>query len=85
METDPDVRISGTYKDYHTLLTKKAKISPKHTAKLQGKIHSSYKQGQRIFPVQSRRFSLSNLTFNHSIKNNSKESINKICWSISNL
>ena len=22
METDPDIRISGTYKDYHTLLTK---------------------------------------------------------------
>ena len=25
METDPDVRISGTYKDYHTLLTKSLK------------------------------------------------------------
>ena len=25
METDPDVRISGTYKDYHTLLTKRLK------------------------------------------------------------
>ena len=23
METDPDVRISATYKDYHTLLTKR--------------------------------------------------------------
>ena len=25
VETDPDVRISGTYKDYHTLLTKRLK------------------------------------------------------------
>ena len=25
LETDPDVRISGTYKDYHTLLTKRLK------------------------------------------------------------
>ena len=25
LETDPDVRISGTYKDYHTLLRKKLK------------------------------------------------------------
>ena len=25
METDPDVRISGTYKDYHTQLTKRLK------------------------------------------------------------
>ena len=25
METNPDVRISGTYKDYHTLLTKRLK------------------------------------------------------------
>ena len=25
LETDPDIKISGTYKDYHTLLTKKLK------------------------------------------------------------
>ena len=25
LDTDPDVRISGTYKDYHTLLTKRLK------------------------------------------------------------
>ena len=25
LETDPDVRISGTYKDHHTLLTKRVK------------------------------------------------------------
>ena len=43
-------------------------------------MHSPYKQRWRILPVQSRRFSLSNLTFNHSIKNKFKQSINKICY-----
>ena len=28
VETNPDVRISGTYKDYHTLLTKRLKYLP---------------------------------------------------------
>ena len=42
-------------------------------------MHSSHKQGQGIFPVQSRRFSLSNLTINYSIENQFKESINKLC------
>ena len=46
---------------------------------------SPYKQGQRIFPVQSWRLSLSNLTFNHSTKNKFKKSINKICSPTSNL
>ena len=64
LETDPDVRISGTYKDYHTLLTKKVKISPKHATELQGKMHSPYKQTQRILPVQSRNlvYLISSLT-----------------------
>ena len=44
LETYPDTRISGTYKDYHTLLTKRLKISAKHTTKFQGKMHSPYKQ-----------------------------------------
>ena len=33
MEADLDVRISGTYKDYHTLLNKETQISPKHHCK----------------------------------------------------
>ena len=32
-------------------INKETQISPKHTAKLQGEMHSSYKQGQGIFPV----------------------------------
>ena len=44
LETDPDTNVSGTYKDYHTLLIKKIKIYPKHVTKLQGKVHSPYKQ-----------------------------------------
>ena len=43
LETNPDTKVSGTYKDYHTLLTKKVKISPKYATKLQAKVHSSYK------------------------------------------
>ena len=44
LERDPNTKVSGTYKDYHTLLTKRLKISPKHVTKLQNKMHSPYKQ-----------------------------------------
>ena len=40
-------------------------------------MHSPHKQRQRIFPVQSRGFSLSNLTSNNSAKNKFQKSINK--------
>ena len=41
LETDPDTRVSGTYKDYHTLLTKRLKYLQNM---LQLKMHSTHKQ-----------------------------------------
>ena len=49
LETDPDTKVSGTYKDYQTLLTKKVKISPKYATKLQITVHSAYKQRWREY------------------------------------
>ena len=41
LETDPDIKISGTYKDYHTLLTKRLEYLQNM---LQNEMHSPYKQ-----------------------------------------
>ena len=43
LETDPDTRISGTYKDYHTLLTKRLKYLQNTLQNFQGKMLSPYK------------------------------------------
>ena len=44
LETDPDTKVSGTYKGLPYITNKKVKILTKHAAKLQGKAHSPYKQ-----------------------------------------
>ena len=43
LETDPDTRVSGTYKDYHTLLTKRLKYLQDMLQNLI-KMHSPHKQ-----------------------------------------
>ena len=34
LETDLDIKVSGTYKDYHTVVDKKVKIPPKYATEL---------------------------------------------------
>ena len=52
LETDPDVRISGTYKDYHTV-DKKAKYLQNILQNFKAKC-VAFINKDRIFPVQSR-------------------------------
>ena len=51
IKTDLDIKVSGAYKDYHTLLLKKARLSAKHAAEFQNEMASTFKQGQGIFPI----------------------------------
>ena len=43
LKTNPDTKVSGIYKDYHTLFDKKVKIPPIYATKLQTEAHGSYK------------------------------------------
>ena len=43
IETSPDIKISGTFKDYHTLLTKRL-VSAENVTKLQNETSSTFEQ-----------------------------------------
>ena len=85
METNPDVRISGTYKDYHTLLTKRLKYLQNTLQNFKAKCIALINKDREYFQYNPRRFNLSNLTINYSIKNQFKESFNKVCRTASDL
>ena len=65
LETDPDSKISGTYKDYHTLLTKRLKYLQNTIQNFKAKHIALINKDREYFPVQPRRFSLFNLTSDH--------------------
>ena len=51
METNPDIKVSGTFKDYHTLLTKRLDYLQKMLQNFIMEVISSFEQRQGIFPV----------------------------------
>ena len=51
IETDPDIKISGTYKDYQHIANLEVRLSAKHAAELQNEMFGTFEQGQRIFSV----------------------------------
>ena len=51
LETDPDIKFSGRYKDHHTLLTKRLKYLQNMLQNFKNEMCSSYKQTGRIFNI----------------------------------
>ena len=49
LETDPDTRISGTYKDYHTLLTKRLKYLQNMLQNFKAKCIALINKGREYF------------------------------------
>ena len=62
---DPDIKISGMFKDYHTLLTKRRKDA----AEFQDETGGTSEQRQRVFSIQQWRFSLFDFSFDITIEN----------------
>ena len=50
IETNPDIKVSGMFKDYHTL--QETGLPSENVTKLQIEMNSSFEQGQGIFPIQ---------------------------------
>ena len=52
METNPDIKVSGTFKDYHTLLTKRLDYLQKMVQNFQIKMNGPFEQRQGILSIQ---------------------------------
>ena len=51
LETDPDIKIAGTYKGYYTQLSKRLQYLHISLQDARTKNISSDEQGQRLFPI----------------------------------
>ena len=51
LETEPDIKVSGSYKEYFMLLNKKATVATEFVANFQNEMFGTYQQGQGLFSV----------------------------------
>ena len=82
LKTDPDIKVSGTFADYYTLLNKSLKYLQDILQQFKSKCLAMI---NKDFQYNSWRFSIYYLFFNKSVKNNFKESYYKICRTFSHL
>ena len=64
IESNPDIKVSKTFKEYYELLNKRIKYLQDILFKLQIAEVDYDKQGQREFPIQRRRLSLHYFSIN---------------------
>ena len=85
VETNPDVRISGTYKDYHTLLSKRLKYLQNTLQNYKVKCIALINKDREYFQYNPGDlvYLISPLTT--QLRTNSRKSFNKICRPTSNL
>ena len=68
IETDPDIKISGMFKDYHMLLTKRLDYLQKMLQNFKMKQLALFNKDREYFQYNS-EFSLSNFSFNIPVEN----------------
>ena len=85
IETNPDIKISGMFKDYHTLLTKRLDYLQKTLQNFKNEAIGTFKQGQGVFPMQQWRFGLYNISLNISVENIFKKVWCQLCRSLGSI
>ena len=79
IETNPDIKISGTFKDYHTLLTKKLDYLQKTLQNFKMKQLTLLNKDRAVSPIQQWRLGLYNFSLNISVEDIFKKVWCQLC------
>ena len=85
IETNLDIKIASTFKDYHTLLTKRLDYLQKTLQNFKMRCLALFEQGQRVFPIQQWRFSPFNFSLNIQAANIFEEVWCQLCRTFGNI
>ena len=85
LETDPDVKVSATYKEYYERLEKRLKYLQKVLLDFKMRQLALFNKDWEYFQYNSGRFSIFNITIDKSIKNHVQEDYGEICWTLGSI
>ena len=79
IETTPDIKLSGTFKDYHELLNKRLKYLHKILQNFKSKNIALINKDRTFFQYNRQRFSIYYFPFDKSVTYGIKKGYDKIC------
>ena len=79
LESTPDIKVFGTFKEYYELINKRLKYLHKLLIDFKAKRLAIINKNSDFFPIQQQRFSVNNFTTHKSIAHSFKKGNDKIC------